>query len=117
MLKFNQLQKSDKAKFIMYADLECTIEKIVGHKNNPENLPTIKLSELTPSGFSISTILSFRSIETKHYVYRAMNCMKKFCKFLREHAMKAISFKKRKMILLTKERQQSYENVKNLLYL
>ena len=31
--------------------------------------------------------------------------------------MKAISFKKRKMILLTKERQQSYENVKNLLYL
>ena len=35
--------------------------------------------------------------------------MKKFCEFLREHAMKII-FKKMK--LLTKEQQESYENAK-----
>ena len=38
--------------------------------------------------------------------------MKTFCEFLREHAMKIISFKKRKMKLLTKEQQESYENTK-----
>ena len=38
--------------------------------------------------------------------------MKKCCEFLREHAMKIINFKKKKMQLLTKEQQESYENVK-----
>ena len=28
ILEFNQYQKSDKAPFIIYADLECVIEKI-----------------------------------------------------------------------------------------
>ena len=34
---FNQYQKSDKAPFITYADLECLVEKINGCKNYPEN--------------------------------------------------------------------------------
>ena len=38
--------------------------------------------------------------------------MKKFCEFLREHAMKRINFKKKTMKLLTKEQQESYENAK-----
>ena len=40
ILEFNQYQKSDKAPFIIYADLECIIEKIDGCKNNPENAAT-----------------------------------------------------------------------------
>ena len=35
MLKFNQYQKSDKAPFIIYADLECKIEKLDKCKNSP----------------------------------------------------------------------------------
>ena len=35
-----------------------------------------------------------------------------FCEFLREHAIKAINFKKKEMKLLTKEQQESYENTK-----
>ena len=38
--------------------------------------------------------------------------MKKFCESLRKHAMKIINFKKKKMKLLTKEQQESYENAK-----
>ena len=38
--------------------------------------------------------------------------MNKFCKFLREDAMKIINFKKKKMKLLTKDQQESYENAK-----
>ena len=37
ILEFDQYQKSDKASFIIYADLESVIEKIDGCKNNPEN--------------------------------------------------------------------------------
>ena len=55
-LGFNQYQKSDKAPFILYADLECLIKKIDGCKNNAENSSTTKVSEHIPSGFSMSTI-------------------------------------------------------------
>ena len=50
---------------MIYADFECLLEKIDGCKNNPENSSTTKLGEHTPSGFSMSTILSFKSIENK----------------------------------------------------
>ena len=96
ILEFNQFQKSYKAPFIIYADLECLIEKIDGCKNNPENSSTKKVSEHIQSGFSMSTISSFRSIENKHDVYRGKDCMKKFCEFLREHTMKIINFKEKK---------------------
>ena len=38
--------------------------------------------------------------------------MKKFFEYLREHAMKIINFEKKKMKLLTKEQEESYENAK-----
>ena len=44
----------------------------------------------------MSTILSFNSIESKHGVYRGKDCMKTFCEFLREHAMKRVNYKKKK---------------------
>ena len=92
ILEFNQNQKSDKALFIIYADLECVIEKIDECKNNRENSSSTKVSKHIPSGFSMSTITSFRSIENKHDVCRDTDRMKKFCKSLREHAMKTIDF-------------------------
>ena len=79
LLEFNQFQKSDKVPFIIYANLECIIEKIDGCKKNPENSSTTKVSEHIPSGFSMYTISLFRSIEDKHDIYRRKNCMKTFC--------------------------------------
>ena len=70
MLEFNQYKKSDKAPFNIYSDLECLTEKTDGCKNNTENSMTTKAGEQIPSGFSISIILSFKSIENKHDIYR-----------------------------------------------
>ena len=112
ILEFNQSQKCDQAPFIIYAGLSCIIEKIDGCKNNPENSSTTKVSKHIPSGFSMSTTSSFRSIENKHDVYRSQDCMKMFCEFLRKHAIKIINFKNKKMKLSTKEQQESYENAK-----
>ena len=78
ILEFNQYQKFDKVPFITYTDLECIIEKTDGCKNNPENSSTAEVTEHVPSGYSVSTISSFRSIENKHDVYRGKECMKKF---------------------------------------
>ena len=58
----------------------------------------------------MSTIPSVKRIENKNDVYRSKYCMKKFCDFLRERAMKIINFKKKKMKLLTKEKQEPDEN-------
>ena len=51
ILKFNQYQKSNQAPFIIYADLECMIEKIDECKVNHENSSTTKVSEHIPSDF------------------------------------------------------------------
>ena len=51
ILEFDQYQKFDKAPFIIYADLECIIEKIDACKNNSEN---------------------------SHDVYRGKDCIKNF---------------------------------------
>ena len=50
IFEFNQYQKSDKAPFIIFRDLECLLEKIDRCKNNPENSSTTKVSEHVPSG-------------------------------------------------------------------
>ena len=96
ILEFNQCKESDKALFIINADLECLIEMFDGCKNNSEHSSTTKVGEPVPSGLSMSTITSFKSIENKHDVYRGNDCMKKFCESLRQHAEKIINFKMKK---------------------
>ena len=75
---------------------------IDGCKNNPENSSTTKVREHIASGFSMSTISLFRSIENKHDGQRGEDCMKKFCESLREHAIKIINFKTKKTKIINK---------------
>ena len=65
-------------------------------KNNPKKSSATKLSEHIPLGISMPTAQQFKSIENRHDVYRDKDCMKKRCEFLRQHATKIISFKKKK---------------------
>ena len=46
ILVFNQYQKSDKVRFIIYADLEYRIEKFGGCENNPEKSSTTKVRKI-----------------------------------------------------------------------
>ena len=102
ILKFNQHQKSDKAILIIYAGLECLMENIHGCKYNPGNLSTTKVDKHIPSGFSMSTISSFKNIENKHDLYRAKDCMKKFLESLREHVREVINYKNKKNKVINK---------------
>ena len=60
--EFNQHHKFDKTLFIIYADLECMIEKIDGCKNNPENLSTKKSKPTC----SISFFSAYNMFVQKH---------------------------------------------------
>ena len=59
LINHNKGEKSLRLPFIIYADLECLLEKISTCYNNP-NLPsTTKTNQHVPSGYSIFTNNSF----------------------------------------------------------
>ena len=82
-IKYNHGEKSIKLPFVVYADLECLLEKMSTCYNNPE----------------------------ENY-YRGEDCMARFCKDLREHATKIINYEKKDMIPLTKKEEENYNNQK-----
>ena len=103
IIKYNHGEKSMKLPFLVYADLECLLEKMSTCQNNLNKSSTTKMNKHTPSGYSIFTSCSFDESKNKINYYRGDDCMKKFCKDLREHAMKIISYEKKRMVPLTTE--------------
>ena len=102
ILKYNYGEKSIKAPAIIYADLECLLEKnafFFGEK-----------IKHTPSAYSLFTNCSFDVTKNKLDCYKCEDCMGKFCKDLREHAIKIINYEKKKP--LTNEKNEYYEKEK-----
>ena len=88
--------------FTIYADLECLLEKMSTCQNNPNESSTTKINKHTPSVILYSHIVHLIKQKILNH-YRGKDCMKKFCKYLREHAIKIINYEKKKMISLTTE--------------
>ena len=107
-IKYNHGEKSIKMPFTIYADLECLLEKMSTCQNDPNKSSTIKINKHTPLGYSIFTHYSFDESKNKLNYYRGDDCMKKFCKDLREHPKKIINYEKKKMIPLTTKEEIFY---------
>ena len=105
-----------KLPFVIYADLECLLEKMSTCINKSNESYTPKINKHTPSGYSIFTHCSFDESKNKLNYYRGKDCMKKFSKYLREHASKIINYEKKKMILLTTE-EKIYHNKQKICYI
>ena len=112
IIKYNHGEKSMKVPFIIYTDLECLLEKMSTCINNPNESSTTKINKHTPSGYSIFTSCSFDESKNKLNLYRGKDCMKKFCKDLKEHATRIINHEKKKIIPLTKEEKINYNDQK-----
>ena len=112
IIKYSQGEESIRSPFIIYADLECLLEKISTCYNNLEELSTTEINKHTPSGYSLFTHCSFDKTKNKLDYYRGDNCMEKFCKDLREHATKIINYEKKDMIPLTKKEQGQHSEQK-----
>ena len=78
-IKYNHGEKSMKLLSVIYADLECLLEKISTCQNNPDKSSTTKINKHTPSRYSIFTHCSFDESKNKLNYYRGDDCMKKFC--------------------------------------
>ena len=63
IIKYNQGEKSIKSRFIIYADLECLLEKMSICYNNPGESSTTEINKHTPSGYSLFTHCSFDKIK------------------------------------------------------
>ena len=112
ILKYNHGEKSMKAPFLIYADIESLLEKMNTCYDNPENSSTTKVNKHTPSGYSLFMHCSFNKAENKIDYYRGEDCMKKFCLDLREHVTKIINYKEKEMILLTKKEEKNHNEQK-----
>ena len=110
IIKYNHGEKSMKVPSIIYADLECLLEKMSTCINNPNESSTTKINKHTPSGYSIFTSCSCDELKNKLNYYRGKDCMKKFCKDLKEHATRIINYEKKKIIPLTKEEKINYND-------
>ena len=83
ILKYNPGEKSLKVPFIIYADLECLLQKIDKCQNNPEKSYTEKKAKHKPSGYSLVTCCSFDKSKAEWNYYRGKDCIEIFCKDLR----------------------------------
>ena len=86
---------------------KCNIVKII-----LKVLIQKKKSKHKPSGYAWSLICSFDDTKSKQYFYREKDCIKKFCKDLKELGMEMINFKKKEMIPLTNKEIKLYEKQK-----
>ena len=105
IIKHNHGEKPMKVPSIIYADLECLLEKMSTCIDNPNELSTTKINKHTPSGYSIFTHCSFDESKNKLNYYRGKDCMKKFCKDLKEHVTRIINYEKKKDYLINKRRK------------
>ena len=110
-------EKSLRVPFIIYADLECLLQKINSCQNNPEKSHTEKKAAHRPSGYSLITCCSFDKFKNERKYCRGKDCMKIFCNDLKDQANKIINYEKKEMIPLTDDEKETYENQKYLSYM
>ena len=96
ILKYNPGEKSLKAPFAIYLDLEGLLKKELSCENNPEKSYTEKKARNEPSGWAMFTRCSFNEKENKLNYYRAKDCIEKLGKKLKEREMKKINDEKKK---------------------
>ena len=109
-LKYNSGEKSLKAPFEIYLDLECLLKREQScENNNLEKSYIEKKARRKPSGWAMFTRRSFNEKENKVSYYRGKDCIEKLCKKLKERAMKIINYIKKEMIPLTYEENKSYK--------
>ena len=80
----------------IYVDLQCLLEKMHSCQNNHERSYTEKKTKHTSCGYSLFINCLFHSAKNKLDCYGGKDCMEKFCKGLREHAMRIFNYEKKR---------------------
>ena len=111
ILKYSPGDKSLKALFIIYVDLEGLLKKEQLSQNNAENSYTEKKAKHKPSGYSLSLIWLFEETKNRSKFYRRKDCIEKFCN-LKELTTEIINYEEKEMTKLTDKEINFYESQK-----
>ena len=79
ILKYNHGEKSLKAPFLIYADLECLLICLLKRQscqNNPNESYAERKAMHEPCGYAISLVFSFDKTKNKHNFYRGRDVLK-----------------------------------------
>ena len=95
-LKYNSGEKSLKAPYAIYIDLECILKKAQSSQNNPEKSYTEKSVSHEPSSWSMSVICSFDRKENKFNYYTGKDYIEKLCKKIKESVNEIINREKKR---------------------
>ena len=68
------------------------------------------------SGWAMFTRCSFDKKENKLNYFRGRDCIEKFCKKLKERAIKIINYEEKEMIPLTHEQNKFYKEQNYVIY-
>ena len=109
ILKYSHGEKSLKVPAIIHADIESLLEKTPSCQNNLEKSYAEINNYHRPFGYSLYTSCLFDQTKNTLDRFRDKDCMEKFCKDLRDHAMKIINYEEKDMILLTDKETMSYD--------
>ena len=107
ILKCSFGDKSLKAPFTIYADLEGLLKKEQSCQNNPKNSYTQTKAKHKPSGYSLSLICSFDEKKNRHKFFRRKD-IKRFCNDLKELATEIINYEEKEMMSFTSDDVTSY---------
>ena len=94
ILKYNLGEKSLNVANLIYFDRESLSIKNHSSQNNLERSYTEKKSTHEACEYSMTLIRSYNKNEQR--TYRGKDCMEKFCKDLKDLAMEAVNYKKKK---------------------
>ena len=101
-LKYNHGEKSLKAPFAIYADLECLLIKQQSCQNNLNESYTERKAMHEPCGYSLDLV---HLIQNKTVFIEEIVVLK-FCSDLKELGTKIINYEEKDMILLTDSEEQ-----------
>ena len=93
-IEYLSSERSLKAPYKVYVDLECLLENTLSCQDNPENSCTEKKAKHKPSRYTWCLIWSFNNTKNKHYYCRGKDCIEKLCKDLKEFGIEIINLKK-----------------------
>ena len=95
------MEKSHLKFQLLFMLMQCLLEKMHSCQNNLVTSYAEKKTKHTPSGYSLFTNCSFDTTKNKLDCYGGKDCIERFCKNLRDHAMKIINYEEKEMIPLT----------------
>ena len=95
--------------YVIYADLECLLLKKQSCQNNPDKSYTERKAIHEPCCYSLDLVSSFDVKENKHSFYRRKDCVKKFCKELKEICTTIVNYEQKEITPLTDRKKKYYE--------